>query len=94
VILLDPSRGVLELLGPQAAFTSSSHLLGDHEVRTLQHPYVLLDAVESQAERLRQLADGGGTSREQLEDPAACRIGQGEERVIEVGVYCTDRCTI
>ena len=82
-ILLDPSRRVLELRGPEAALASPSHLLGDHEVRILQNPHVLLDAVEGQAERVRQLTDGGGTSREQLEDPAAGRIREGEERTIE-----------
>lgn len=44
---------------------------------------MLLDAVEGQAEWFRELTDGGGMNREQLEDPAACRIREGEERPIE-----------
>jgi hypothetical protein len=44
---------------------------------------VLLDAVERQAERLGQLADRGRTAAEPLEDAAARRIRQGEERSIE-----------
>jgi hypothetical protein len=85
-VLLDPSRRLLQLRGPEPALASPSHLLGDHEVRILQHPHVLLDAVEGQAEGLSQLADGGGTGFEELEDPAARRIREGEERAIEGGV--------
>jgi RibD C-terminal domain len=83
LVLLDPSRRVLELRGPQAALAGPSHLLGDHEVCILQHLHVLLDAVEGEAERLRQFTDGGGTRPEQLEDPAAFRIREGEEGAID-----------
>src|SRR5919204_107489 len=82
-VLLDPSRHVLKLRGTQAALASPSHLLGEHELCILEHPHVLLDAVERQAERLGQLTDGGGTVREQLEDSAARRIREREERAIE-----------
>jgi hypothetical protein len=47
---------------------------------------VLLDAVEGHAERLGQLTDGGGTGREQLEDRAARRIREGEERAMRASV--------
>jgi hypothetical protein len=82
-VVLDPTRRVLELCGPQAALASPPDLLGDDELRILQHPHVLLDAVERQAERLRQLTERGRMRGEELEDPASGRIREGEERPIE-----------
>jgi hypothetical protein len=46
---------------------------------------VLLDPVERQAERPRELADRRRAAAEALEDPAARRIRQREERVVERG---------
>jgi hypothetical protein len=45
---------------------------------------VLLDAGQRQAVRRRELADRGGAVGEPLEDAAAGRIGQREERPVEV----------
>ena len=80
----------MELRGAEAAFASPSHLLGNHEVGVLEDPHVFLDAIEGQTEWLRQLTDCGGMRREQLEDPAACRIREGEERAIQ-GVVIVHR---
>ena len=84
-VLLDPSRDVLKLRRAEAALASPADLLGEHEVCILEHPHVFLDAVEGEAERLGQLADRGGTGREQLEDSAAGRIREREERPVQRG---------
>jgi hypothetical protein len=60
-------------------------LLGDDEVGALEDPDVLLDPVERQPVRLRELADRGRAGAEALEDPAPGRVGEGEERPVECG---------
>jgi hypothetical protein len=49
-----------------------------------EDPDVLLDPVEGQAERRRQLSDRGWAASEPREDAPPCRIRQREERPIEV----------
>jgi hypothetical protein len=61
----------------------AAHLLGRHEVGALEDPDVLLDPVDRQPERLRELADRGRATAQALEDPAPCRVGEGEERAVE-----------
>jgi hypothetical protein len=46
---------------------------------------VLLDPVQRQPVRLRELADRGRAGAEALEDPAPRRVGEGEERPVECG---------
>jgi hypothetical protein len=71
--------------GAEAALASPADLLGDDEVGALEDPDVLLDPVERQAGRPRELADRRRAAAEALEDPAARRIRQREERVVERG---------
>jgi hypothetical protein len=60
-------------------------LLGGDEVGALEDADVLLDAVQRQPVRLRELADRGRAGAEALEDPAPRRVGEGEERAVECG---------
>ena len=61
----------------------AANLLGDDQIGALEDPDVLLDPVDGQAERLRQLADRRRAVAEALEDPAPGRIREGEECPVE-----------
>jgi len=63
--------------------TRAADLLGRDEVDALEDPDVLLDAVDRQPERLRELADRGRPALQALEDLAPRRVRQGEERAVE-----------
>src|SRR5918997_1514086 len=82
-VVLDPPGRVLEARGAEAALARPADLGGDDEVDLLEDADVLLDAVERQPQGLGELADGGRSAAEALEDAAARRVREGEERAIE-----------
>jgi hypothetical protein len=82
-MLLDPLARLGQGCGAEPALAGAADLLGGHEICALEDQDVLLDPVERQAERLRQLADGRRPSPQAIEDPAPRRIGEREERAVE-----------
>jgi hypothetical protein len=82
---LDPLGRVAEGRRAEPALARTADLRGRDEVGALEDADVLLDPVEGQPERLRELADRGRAAAEPLEDLAPRRVGEGEERVVESG---------
>jgi hypothetical protein len=80
---LDPLGGRRQVRATEPALTRPPDLLGGHQVGALEDPDVLLDPVERQPERLRELADRGRAAAEALEDLAPCRVREREERAVE-----------
>ena len=79
----DPRRRLGEARRTEPAVARAADLLGDHEVDALEDPDVLLDPVDRQPERLRELADRGRAPAQTLEDLAPRRVGEREERAVE-----------
>jgi hypothetical protein len=71
----------------------TADLLGHDEIGTFQDPDMLLDPVDRQLVRPRQVADRCRTVAEALEDPTSRRIRERKERAVECR-WCTDRCTL
>jgi hypothetical protein len=82
-VAIDPRGRLAEARRPEPAVTGAAELLGDDEVGTFEDPDVLLDPVDGQAERLRQLADRCRAAPEALEDATAGRVREGEERAVQ-----------
>src|SRR5215218_3782149 len=80
---VDPPCRLLEVRRAEPALSRPADLRGDHEIDLLEDADVLLDAVERQAERLGELADRGRSAAKALEDAAACRVREGEERPMQ-----------
>jgi len=93
-VILDPRGRLAEAPRAEPAVARAADLLGGDEVRALEDPDVLLDPVDRQPERLRELADRGRATAQTLEDPAPRRVREGEERPVEWRRQCTDRCTL
>lgn len=87
---LDPLAGLPEWRGrPEPALAHPAHLLGLDQTGELQDADMLLDAVEGQARRPRQLAQCRRAGAQALEDASPLRIREREERGVER--QCTDR---
>ena len=82
-VALDPLGRLAEARRPEPALARAPDLLGDDEVGALEDADVLLDPVDRQPVRLRELADRGRAAAEALEDPAPGRVREGEERAVE-----------
>jgi hypothetical protein len=81
---LDPLARLAERLGPvEPALARPAHLLGLDEAGELEDPDVLLDPVEGQARRLRELAQCRGATAKALENPPPLGIREREERRVE-----------
>jgi hypothetical protein len=81
---LDPLAHLTERRGrAQPALAHPAHLLGLDQAGELQDPDVLLDPVEGQARRPRELAQRRGAAAEALENAPPLRVREREERRIE-----------
>jgi hypothetical protein len=81
---LDPLACLAERRGPaEPALACPAHLLGLDEARELEDPDVLLDPVEGQAPRLRELAQRRGTAAQALENAPPLGLREREERRVE-----------
>jgi hypothetical protein len=81
---LDPLARLAERRGrAQPALARPAHLLGLDEAGELEDPDVLLDPVEGQARRLRELAQRRRAAAQALEDGPPLGLRQREERGVE-----------
>ena len=81
---LDPLAGLAERRGrAEPALTRPAHLLGLDEAGELENPDVLLDPVEGQARRPRELAQRGGAAAQTLEDAPPRGVREREEGRVE-----------
>jgi hypothetical protein len=81
---LDPLARLAERRGrAQPALAHPAHLLGLDEAGELQDPDVLLDPVEGQARRPRELAQRRGAAAEALENAPPLGVREREERRVE-----------
>src|SRR6185295_17600040 len=81
---LDPLARLAERHGrAERAFARPAHLLGLDEAGALQDPDVLLDSVERQARRPRELAQRRGAAPQALEDAPPRGVREREERRVE-----------
>jgi hypothetical protein len=67
----------------EPALACPAHLLGLDEAGELEDPDVLLDPVEGQARRLRELAQRRGAAAQAVEDAASLGIREREERRVK-----------
>jgi hypothetical protein len=81
---LDPLARLAERRGrPEPALARPADLLGLDETGELQDPDVLLDPVERQARRPRELAQRCGATAQALQDAPPRGVGEREEGRIE-----------
>jgi len=81
---LDPLARLTERRGrAQPALAHPAHLLRLDEASELQDPDVLLDPVEGQARRPRELAQRRGPAAQALENAPPPRVREREERRVE-----------
>jgi len=67
----------------QPALARPAHLLGLDEAGELEDPDVLLDPVDGQARRLRELAQRRGAAAQALENGPPLGLREREERRVE-----------
>ena len=81
---LDPLARLTERRGrTQPALAHPAHLLGLDEPGELQDPHVLLDPVQGQARRPRELAQRRGPTAQALENAPPLGVREREERCVE-----------
>ena len=81
---LDPLARLTERRGrAQSALAHPAHLLGLDQAGELQDPHVLLDPVEGQARRPRELAQRRGPVAKALENAPPLGVREREERRVE-----------
>jgi hypothetical protein len=81
---LDPLARLTERRGwAQPALAYPAHLLGLDEASELQDPDVLLDPVEGQARRPRELAQRRGAAAQALENAPPRGVREREKRRVE-----------
>jgi hypothetical protein len=81
---LDPLAHITERRGrAQPTLAHPAHLLGLDQAGELQDPDVLLDPVEGQARRPRELAQRRGAAAEALENAPPLGVREREERRVE-----------
>jgi hypothetical protein len=81
---LDPLARLAQRHGPaEPALARPAHLLGLYEAGELQDPDVLLDPIEGQARRPRELAQRRGTAPQALENAPPRRVREREERRVQ-----------
>jgi hypothetical protein len=83
-VSLDPLASLAERRGrAEPALARTAHLLGLDEAGALEDPDVLLDPVERQARRPRELAQRRGAAAQPLEDAPPRGVREREERRVE-----------
>jgi hypothetical protein len=81
---LDPRARVAERRGrAEPALARPADLLGLDEAGVLQDPDVLLDPIEGQARRPRELAQRRGAAAQALYNAPPLRVREREERRVE-----------
>jgi hypothetical protein len=81
---LDPLARLAERRGrAEPALARPANLLGLDEAGELEDPDVLLDPVEGQARRPRELAQRRGTAAQALQNAPPLEIRESEERCVE-----------
>ena len=81
---LNPLTRLAECRGrAQPTLAHPTHLLGLDEAGELQDPDVLLDPVEGQPRRLRELAQCRGPAGQALENAPPLGVREREERRVE-----------